>query len=133
MNEYKSNFDWHTFNLLFLVITILDTCHIQVGLVWEKRTTFLLCAVENAIKRCMKDKVGTGDGEIHTSHRSRAFKTVGNMDSYKRKYPIHSLMMTSTASTGSTTSSIFKVMTDGEERGVPSPLNTLWKMRSYCL
>ena len=45
-----------------------------------------------------------------TSHLSLANSTVSNMDSYNRQYPIHSLIMISTFSTGNSISSILPLI-----------------------
>lgn len=46
-----------------------------------------------------------------TSHLSRAYKTVFNMFSYNRKYPIHSEIIISTCGTGRSISSTFPFKT----------------------
>lgn len=46
-----------------------------------------------------------------TSHLSRAYKTVSNMFSNNKKYPIHSEIIISTFGTGSSSSSTFPLIT----------------------
>ena len=52
----------------------------------------------------------TGCRWLLTSHLSLANSTVSNMDSYNRQYPIHSLIMISTFSTGNSISSILPLI-----------------------